>query len=284
VEARYPQLDIEALAIDFGLRRFRFYIVGGPQATIITDHKPLESIFKNIRKGSIRTDRIKLRHQDVNYTVKWEPGADNIADYMSRHPVPWKNTPTNIKKEAGELEKNIWYLQFNPYVEALSIKKLVEESEKDRVLGKLRKALQKGKIDGNDGDMAPYKNIDQLTITESGLIMKKEKIILPENMVATAISKAHQGGHPGINSMKRRIRSHFYHPQLNKKIEAFLKRCKLCAMFNPINRKHKLHAQTLKDVGVWDKISLDLFGPMPCKSHILVAQDMTSKFPAAKII
>ena len=90
VEARYPQLDLEALAIDFGLRRFRFYIVGGPSTTIITDHKPLESIFKNIRKGSIRTDRIKLRHQDVDYMVKWEKGEDNIADYLSRHPIPRK--------------------------------------------------------------------------------------------------------------------------------------------------------------------------------------------------
>ena len=70
-EARYPQLDLEALAIDFGLRRFRYYIAGGPKVTVITDHKPLESIFKNIRSGSIRTERIKLRHQDLDYKVKW---------------------------------------------------------------------------------------------------------------------------------------------------------------------------------------------------------------------
>ena len=86
MEARYPQLDLEALAIDFGLRRFRFYIVGGPSTTIITDHKPLESIFKNIRKGSIKTDRIKLRHQDVDYMVKLEKGEDNIEDYLSKPP------------------------------------------------------------------------------------------------------------------------------------------------------------------------------------------------------
>ena len=30
VEARYPQLDLEALAIDFALRRFRYYLIGGP--------------------------------------------------------------------------------------------------------------------------------------------------------------------------------------------------------------------------------------------------------------
>jgi hypothetical protein len=36
-ESRYPQLDLEALSIDFGLRRFRFHIAGGPTTTIITN-------------------------------------------------------------------------------------------------------------------------------------------------------------------------------------------------------------------------------------------------------
>ena len=34
VEFRYPQLDLEALAVDFGLRRFRYYIVGGPEVPV----------------------------------------------------------------------------------------------------------------------------------------------------------------------------------------------------------------------------------------------------------
>ena len=41
-EIRYPQLDLEAMSIDFGLRRLRNYILGSPEAiTVITDHKPL---------------------------------------------------------------------------------------------------------------------------------------------------------------------------------------------------------------------------------------------------
>ena len=88
-ESRYPQLDLEALAIDYGLRRFRFYIAGGPCTILITDHKPLVSILKNVRKGLIRTERIKLRHQDIDYVVQWEKGDTNTADYLSRHPTPW---------------------------------------------------------------------------------------------------------------------------------------------------------------------------------------------------
>ena len=32
VEQRYPQLDLEALAVDFGLRRFRYHCAGGAQS------------------------------------------------------------------------------------------------------------------------------------------------------------------------------------------------------------------------------------------------------------
>ena len=38
-ESRYPQLDLEAMAVDFGLRRFRKYLVGSPRMiVVVTDH------------------------------------------------------------------------------------------------------------------------------------------------------------------------------------------------------------------------------------------------------
>ena len=63
IEQRYPQLDLEGIAVDFGLRQFCHYLIGGPQVNVITDHKPLVSIFQNKRLGSLYLDRIKLRHQ-----------------------------------------------------------------------------------------------------------------------------------------------------------------------------------------------------------------------------
>ena len=106
VEKRYPQLDLEALAVDFGLRRFRYYCVGGPSVTVITDHKPLLGVFRSTRTGSIRSERIKLRHQDVRYELLWRKGTSNPADYMSRHSVPLNLLPKDIRSETAEFEKN----------------------------------------------------------------------------------------------------------------------------------------------------------------------------------
>ena len=69
-EKNYPQIDIEAVALDFALRRFRKYIIGAPQnITVVTDHLPLISMFNGKRLDSFRTNRIKMRHQDVMYNV-----------------------------------------------------------------------------------------------------------------------------------------------------------------------------------------------------------------------
>ena len=285
VEARYPQIDLEALAVDFGLRRYRFYIAGGPQVKVITDHKPLCSIFKNLRKGSVRSERIKLRHQDIDYTVVWEKGAVNAADYLSRHATPLRHMSIDVEEETKELEKTVWFAQYSPYTEAVSLKQLVEETKKDAALQQLKKALRRGYLPKSREKLAPYAKVwDQLAILDSGLIMKGEKIVLPRSMIKTAIEKAHQGGHPGMTTLKRRIRTHFWCPKLNDEVQKVIKACTECAMFTPKNRSNPLLPHQLDGYNAWEKLSIDLFGPMPDKRHIIVAQDMVSRFPAAKIL
>ena len=102
IEQRYPQLDLEGIAVDFGLRRFCHYLIGGPQVNVITDHKPLVSIFQNKRLGSLYLDRIKLRHQDINFKLTWKKGATNPADFASRHPTPLSHLPKHIQQESEE--------------------------------------------------------------------------------------------------------------------------------------------------------------------------------------
>ena len=81
-ESRYPQLDLETTAIDSALCRFQNYLVGAPKIFIITDHKPLCPIFNSYMKISIRTDRIKLYHQEINYAVQYQQRKANQSDYL----------------------------------------------------------------------------------------------------------------------------------------------------------------------------------------------------------
>ena len=285
VERRYHQLDLEALAVDFGLRRFRQYIVGGPQVVVVTDHKPLVSIFRETRRGSVRTDRIKLRHQDVSYKVIFRPGRENMADFLSRHATPWNDLPEEWKEETKEFEKTIWFLNFSPYSEAVSIPNIIKETEQDKKLQKLIEYVKKGSIPKSAGkEWQRYRGIlSNITVSDAGLLLKDDKIILPESLWKLAIDKAHQGGHPGETRMKSRVRSHFWIPDLNKLVQEKVSTCETCQRFTTKTTKEPAAAQKTTGMG-WEEVSIDLFGPLPNKKQVLVVQDTMSRFPAATIV
>ena len=170
-------------------------------------------------------------------------------------------------------------------MEAISVGKIIRATKEDDTLKKLTDSIRRGYIHQKDTELKPYGKIfDQLTISDSGIILKDNKIILPVKLIDIVIRKAHQGGHPGITSLKRRIRAHFYLPRLNEHIEKAVKACRECSLFTSKNRKNKLHPQITEDYNAWEKVSIDLFGPMPDNRHIVVVQDMVSKFPAARIL
>ena len=86
VETRYSQTEREALAVIWGCEHFHLYLFG-QEFTIISDHKPLETIFNNPNsKPPARIERWRLKLQPYHYRVQYRPGKSNAADYMSRHP------------------------------------------------------------------------------------------------------------------------------------------------------------------------------------------------------
>ncbi len=90
-DKKYSQLDNEALAIMFGVKRFCLYVFGRP-FEIHTNHKPLLGLLgesKGIQPmSSPRMQRWGLTLATYSYTLKYVPGKDNaITDALSRLPV-----------------------------------------------------------------------------------------------------------------------------------------------------------------------------------------------------
>ena len=90
-EKNYSQLDREALAIIFAVRKFSQYLYGR-QFHIVTDHLPLVSIFSNKKPITIqlppRMLRWKLLMSSLNYTISHRAGKLNVcADALSRLPI-----------------------------------------------------------------------------------------------------------------------------------------------------------------------------------------------------
>ena len=58
VETRYAMVELEALAIHYGIKQCHLYLSGLPHFEVITDHQPLKSIFN--RKDLFEIDNDKL--------------------------------------------------------------------------------------------------------------------------------------------------------------------------------------------------------------------------------
>ena len=98
-ETRYSQLDKEALAIVFGVKKFHQYLYGR-HFTICTDHKPLLGLFNESRSvphmASGRVQRWALILAAYEYTIVYKPGQANAnADAFSRLPLAARQTKSH---------------------------------------------------------------------------------------------------------------------------------------------------------------------------------------------
>lgn len=287
-EQRYPQIDLEALGIDFALRRFRNYIVGAPtEIQVVTDHQPLCSIFNGHRKGSIRTERIKLRHQDIRFTVVYQRGKINQSDYLSRHAKPIEKLPREEQREADDLNNLLYLLHTTPAIDCMGIATIAQATKDDQTLRKIAALINKGQTWIHKTEPAEVQRfrtiLPQLTVTGNGIILKDERIVLPTKLHETAIQLAHKGAHPGQEGLKRRLRYHFFFHGMDKKVEEFVKSCNDCSVFVDKKTKEPIKPHRVPEK-CWETVAVDLFGPMPSSKHVVVVHDLASRFPAATLV
>ena len=76
-EQNYTQLDLEAMAVVYGLRCFT-------------------------RIQLVRTERINLKHQDFLFYLLFEKGQNNSANYLSWHVNQWKS----VSKSEREIKRS----------------------------------------------------------------------------------------------------------------------------------------------------------------------------------
>ena len=72
-EQRYATVELECLGILWAVRKCEFYLKGLPNFTVITDHKPLEGIFKKqlFDLSNARLMRMREKLSGYCFDVKW---------------------------------------------------------------------------------------------------------------------------------------------------------------------------------------------------------------------
>ena len=287
-ESNYPQLDLEAMGLDFGLRMFRKYVVGAPGiVNVVTDHKPLCGIFNGNRSGSIRTEKIKMRHQDVRYEVIFQKGKLNQTDFVSRRGKPLSKISKEEQDESNDVNNLLYMLHTTPIMDRINIGTISTETQLDPTLKRIREIIEQGQtwISKNESTAVQrFREIlPEITLTGNKILLKSERIILPESLHETAINLAHRGSHPGQSGIERRIRYHFFFHDLQKKVHKYIQNCSACLSFTDKKMSETIQSHKVPSK-CWETVAVDLFGPMPTKNHVVVVQDIASRFPAAKLV
>lgn len=266
LERKYFQTEREALALVWAVEKFRLYLLG-TTFRLITDCKPLDFLFSYRSKPCPRIERWVLRIQSFRFQVVYEPGATNLADALSRlsmdHPVSFD----------GEEEGYIRCLVAAAIPNAITVKEVEEESIKDSSINDLINALDGGQWSDS---VKAFKPFESELYRSGNLVLRESRLVIPMALRKRILQLAHES-HPGIGTMKRRLRQKVWWPGIDKDVERMIKSCKSCVIVSSLEPPEPLK-RTLMPERAWVDLAADFVGPLPSGHNLLVIVDYFSRF------
>ena len=124
--------------------------------------------------------------------------------------------------------------------------------------------------------------LSEITLTGNGILLKSERIILPESLHDDVIKLAHRGNHPGISGLERRLRSHFFFFNMQEKVTRFITMCSDCNIFTDKKTTEPIIPHKVPSK-CWESVAVDLFGPMTSAKDVVV-QDTGLRYHVAKLV
>ena len=190
-EKNYAQLEKEALALVFGVRKFHQYLYGRP-FTLITDHQPLTTIL-GPKKGipslaAARLQRWAILLSAYKYSIRYKSTTAHAnADGLSRLPLPTTSAPT----DKGVSTFNIGQVQALP----VTFQDIQKATRRDKVLSKISVFVQEGWPNQVDEELKPYNTRQAEIGIEGGCLMWGIRVIIPESLQPQVLKSLHES-HP----------------------------------------------------------------------------------------
>lgn len=273
-QQRYSQIDREAYAIIFGIKKFYQYVFGR-KFTLITDNKPIIQIFSP-KKGLPTLTATRMQHYAVflesfDYDIIYKNTKEHAnADAMSRLPAEFNNTISI--EESDILEINL--------IETLPV--TVEEVGIHTVKDNSVKILLQGLKNGRTVEAKDRFGIDQ---TEFGLqqncIMRGIRVYIPITLRKRVLEELHNT-HFGVSRMKSMARSYCWWQAIDKNIEKIAENCEICHRNKAEPKKVSHHCWETPNQP-FQRVHADFAGPF-MGVYFFVLVDAYSKWLEVKII
>ncbi|BES87404.1 Hypothetical protein NTJ_00211 [Nesidiocoris tenuis] len=251
-EKRYPQIDREALAIVWGVKKFFQYIYAR-KFTIYTDNKPISHIFspKNTTSAIHTVENAK-------------------ADILSRSPVDETCSTCPVRDDFNE------FVQLQIQQTPLTSKNIARETSKDPHLSQIVQLL----LNGRDLRTAGFTGREADYSLSEGCLLLGPRVVIPAKFQPQLLEELHVA-HIGIVKMKALARSLVYWPSIDADIEKMAKSCQPCLKNAKLPSKFRSHHWEYPSAP-WDCIHVDYCRPFLGK-YILIVVDAFSKWMCAAI-
>nr|XP_022905220.1 uncharacterized protein K02A2.6-like [Onthophagus taurus] len=262
-ERNYSQIDKEATAIVWGLKKF-FHYCYGRKITLVTDHKPLTRIL-HPEKILPATSAIRLLDYasymaGFKYDIIYRNTKDHgNADFLSRFST---TDETEITKLSEESVFYINQLQMLP----VTREEIRRETRKDPEITKLIISLENGDED---------QNLTKFTL-EDGCLFNGMRVVIPKTLQKRILEELHTA-HTGIVKMKALARSYVWWKKIDEDIETLTKECRQCCLTkNNPKAITKYHTWEYPK-SPWQRVHIDYAGPFQ-EHYFLIIVDAYTKY------
>ncbi|PFX17850.1 Transposon Ty3-G Gag-Pol polyprotein [Stylophora pistillata] len=266
VESRHSQKEREALELVWGCDRFHMYLYG-MEFILLTDHKPLETIYSTSYRNLARIERWVLRLQPYRIRVEYVPSKQNIADSLSRRVGKEELSSHN------DAEEFIRSVAETSAPVAIPIKEIERESATDPEISQLQECVLTG-----DWDKAPpqYKQVRNELSFLGKLVLRGTRLLIPRRLRERVLDLAHEG-HQGLVKTKQRLRTKVWWAGIDKQVENRCNTCHGCQLVGlPTPPEPLRHTQFPSQP--WIDLAADLVAPLPSGEYVLVVVDYYSRY------
>ena len=228
-EKAYGQIEKEALAIVYSVRRLHQFLFGR-SFILRTDHKPLVQIFGEHSHlpstVAARLQRWAIVLSRYSYKVEFVKGSDNVvADCLSRLPLPLS--------EDEELSLIHTVQEFLPdpcEKMPVSSADVAVVTADDDILSKIVSYVRDGWPAVVNDDVKPYFRCRNDLSVECGCLLRGNRVVIPVVFCRLLLKELH-ACHFGSSRMKAVARSFFWWPNLDADIVSMCESCELCQSF-----------------------------------------------------
>lgn len=274
-EKAYSQIDKEALAIIYGVKKFHQYLYGR-NFLLKTDHKPLVSIF-GPKTGiptmaASRMQRWAVILSGYDYDIVYIKSEDNVADALSR--LPYESPNRNGKEYT--------YLNFVCDNLPITHKDIEQKTKEDVHLRRIVTYIKSG-WPGHcvDKSLQPFYSRRNELYMDAGCIMWGYRVVIPTVFRKRMLEEIHMG-HMSIVKMKSIARSYMWWPGIDDDIERECKECHTCTMEAPAPPR-ALPQLWQYPIEPWCRLHIDYLGPIKGNNYFVLIDASTKWIEAFKM-